>query len=205
VARQVICISRARGAYGEEVGQLVAAKLGFRHVDEEIVAQAAARENVEPEAVADVERRRSLIERLLSGLAASGAEAYVAPLPVELTVDGEHYRELIREAIAETASQDKVVIVSHAASYALTGQEGVLRVFVTASSEVRARRLGEAEGLDDEEAKKLVKRSDGNRADYLKRFYEVDEELPTHYDVVVNTDVLTPQGAVAVIVEAAAG
>ena len=40
------------------------------------------------------------------------------------------------------------------------------------------------------------------RRDYLKRFYELDEELPTHYDLVVNTDVLTLEQAAGLVVHA---
>ena len=202
MAGPVICISRARGALGEEVGRLVASQLGLRLVDEEIVAEAAAKENVEPEIVADAEQRKSLVQRLLMGLAASGAEAYVAPVQSEI-LERERYRELIREAIVQTADEGDVVIVAHAASYPLAGREGLLRVLVTASDDRRARRLAEEEDLDIDEAEKLRKRSDGNRADYLKRFYDVDEELPTDYDLVVNTDQLTPEQAAAIVARAA--
>jgi cytidylate kinase len=68
---------------------------------------------------------------------------------------------------------------------------------------VRAKRLAEEEGVDAEEGERVRKRSDGNRADYLKRFYDVDDELPEHYDVVVNTDELTPEQAAAVVAAAA--
>jgi cytidylate kinase-like protein len=201
MARRVICISRARGALGEQVGQAVAQRLGLRIVDEEIVADAAAKEDVDPDLVADAEQRKSLVHRILMGLAASGAEAYVAPVQSEI-LERERYRELIREAIVQTAAEGDVVIVAHAASYPLAGEEGVLRVLVTGSPEVRARRLSEEEGVDEEEGEKIRKRSDGNRADYLRRFYDVDEELPTHYDVVVNTDELTPEQAAAAVAAA---
>ena len=200
MASRVICISRARGALGEQVGTLVASQLGYRYIDEEIISQAAARENVDPGALADAERRKSFVTRLLTQFAAAGASAYVAPLPVD---DEDHYRELIREAIAETAAQGDAVIVSHAASYALVGQDDLLRVFVTASPAVRGRRLAEAGEVAEADAGKEIERSDGNRADYLKRFYDVDRELPTHYDVVVNTDRLTAEQAAALVAHAA--
>jgi cytidylate kinase len=41
---------------------------------------------------------------------------------------------------------------------------------------------------------------DAGRADYSKRFYGIDRELPTHFDVVVNTDILTPHDAANIIV-----
>jgi hypothetical protein len=47
MARTVVCISHAAGAGGEEVGRLVAERLGFLYVNEEIVARAAAKGGVE--------------------------------------------------------------------------------------------------------------------------------------------------------------
>ena len=199
--RRVICISRARGALGEEVGRIVAERLGLRYVDEEIVARAAAQENVDPALVANAERRKSLVSRLLEGFAVGSASGYVVPQEL---IETDHYRELIRDTLVETAGQGNVVIVAHAASFALAPWDDVLRVLVTASAAVRARRLAVAGSLPEAETAKEIRRSDANRADYLRRFYDVGEELPTHYDLVVNTDALTAERAAA-IVEVAAG
>jgi hypothetical protein len=198
--RRVICISRARGALGEEVGELVAKRLGLRYVDEEIVARAAARENVDPDLIADAERRKSLVTRILESFALGGAPGYVTPHEL---LETDHYRELIRDTLVETARQGNCVIVAHAASFALPPGSEVLRVLVTASPELRARRLAEAGATGDEEPAKVVRQSDENRADYLRRFYDVDEELPTHYDVVVNTDTLTAEQAAEIVATAA--
>ena len=86
---------------------------------------------------------------------------------------------------------------------ALGGRDGVLRVLVTASPETRARRVGDAAGLDERQAGRMVKDADAARADYLKRFYKVERELPTHYDLVVNTDVLGEEQAASLVVHAA--
>ncbi len=59
--------------------------------------------------------------------------------------------------------------------------------------------------MSDKEAEKLVARGDANRADYIKRFYQVAAELPTHYDIVLNTDRLAVDEAVEIIVRAASG
>jgi cytidylate kinase len=40
-------------------------------------------------------------------------------------------------------------------------------------------------------------------AAYLKTFYDVEREVPTHYDLVVNTEVLDPDEAADVIAGAA--
>jgi cytidylate kinase len=212
----VVCLSRTLAAGGEDIGRQVAARLGFHYVDEEIVLKAAEKENVDAQTVADAERRQTLIERLLEGIAATpldpiesglihpAAVATGLELSTALPTQGrEHYRELIRTVIHETAAQGKVVIVAHGAAMALAGTPGLLRVLVTASADTRAQRLAATGEMDHDKARKEVKRSDGDRRDFFKRFYSITEELPTHYDLVVNTDVLSPSQAVNSIVAAA--
>ncbi len=50
-----------------------------------------------------------------------------------------------------------------------------------------------------------MKDADANRRDYLKRFYDVAEERPTDYDVVINTDVLSPEQTADLVSRAASG
>jgi cytidylate kinase len=191
VAVSAVCISRAIGAEGEEVGRLVADALGFRYVDEEILLAAAEKEGLDPEHLAKVERSRTGFSRLEVDIVTGGAFDAIQ-------------RSLIRAAIHEMAAAGKVVIVAHAASLALAGDDRVLRVLVTASPEVRARRLLQTEQLDEREAAKRIDRSDKERAAYIKRFYGVDRELPSNYDLVVSTDRLSPSDACTLVLDAAA-
>jgi cytidylate kinase len=81
----------------------------------------------------------------------------------------------------------------------------VLRVLVTASPETRRDRTATSLGIEAGEADKLIKRGDTNRADYIKRFYGIGSERPTHYDLVVNTDRISPEQSAELIVSAAQG
>ena len=120
-------------------------------------------------------------------------------------VSSEAVRSLIRDAIEETADRGDVVIVSHGASFALSRRPNVLRVLLTASPETRMGRLLESQGLDPNAARKAIKDADAARSDYLRRFYGVETELPTHYDLVVNTDILSVEQAAVVIAQGASG
>ena len=205
----VVCISHAAGAGGEEVGRLVAERLGFLYVDEEIVARAAAKGGVEPAEVASEERRKSLAARVLNAIAQGGGETWAmgggVPLGAGDEPSSEDIRALIRETIEQTAARRNSIIVAHAASHAVGHGPGVLRVLVTASPDTRAARVAGVERLDQARAVRAVKDSDAGRADYLKRFYDVGEELPTHYDLVVNTDTLSIEQAAELISQAASG
>ena len=203
----VVCISHAAGAGGEEVGRLVADRLGYLYVDEEIVARAAAKGGLDAADVADEERRKSFAVRCLNALAQGGGEAWAMGTTGAITnwdePDSDDIRSLIRETIEQTAARGKAVIVAHAASYAIGRRDTALRVLVTASPETRAGRVAEAEGVDQAGAERALKESDAGRADYLKRFYGVRNESPTHYDLVVNTDALTAEQTADLISRAA--
>jgi hypothetical protein len=192
-----------------EIAQGVAERLGFSLVDEEIIMRAAAEAKVEPHVVADVERRRSFMDRMLDTLASgsdgsayvfAGGGGFVAPEGIALD---DQLRELIRTAIEETADRGSAVIVAHAASHALAEREDVLRVLATASHEVRVERVAAERELSRSDAAGAVERSDAGRSDYLRRFYGEKTELPTHYDVVVNTDRVSPADAAALVALAA--
>ncbi len=204
----VVCVSHATGAGGNEVGRLVAERLGFRYVDEDLVSQAALRGGVDPSEIADEERRKSWLARVLDDLAVGGGEAWAMTGfgsygAVEVATTSDELRAYIREAIEETAGHGKAVIVAHAASHALAGRQDALRVLVTASAATRAGRVAEAEKLDETQAARAIKDADAGRADYLRRFHAVEQELPTQYDLVLNTDQFSPEQAAALISEAA--
>ena len=223
----MICISCPDGAAGEEVGRLVADRVGLRLLDEEIVVRAAREAGVASHVVADAEQRKSLVGRVLKEILA-GSPGGSSPLGAASragragalheshdvrgsvrtagspTLQSDDFRGLIRTAIEETATECDCVIVAHAASVALSTRAGTLRVLVTASPETRSSRLAHANGIDERAATKLVEESDAARADYLKRFYGLRAEPPTLYDLVLNTDRLSPEQAALLIAEAAA-
>ncbi len=161
--------------------------------------------------IEDVERRQSFMSRLLESLERGAAldamdpEGLPHPDIVEaaLELTKQDYRGLIREVIVETADRGEVVIVAHAASMALAGRDSLLRILVTASDETRAERLATAGGLSEADSVKMVRETDRARADYFKRFYRISHEDVTHYDLVINTDTLSIDQAVAVIASAA--
>lgn len=208
--RTLICVSHCDGAGGDEVARLVADQLGLRYVDEEIVSAAADRAGAAPQLVADAEQRQPLLRRVLDELGATGASAMVAaggfppPVPHELPPPrGDELRRFIADAIEAVAAEGHVVIGAHGASFALGARDDLLRVFVTAPASARARRLASERGVEASEAERQIRAADKTRADYLRRFYDIDREAPTHYDLVVNTEGLSPDEAARIVVRAA--
>ena len=184
----VICISHVEGAEGGTVGRAVAEKLGYAFADDAIVSEAARAAGIFAESVSYAERKDA--KRSIE----------VDFGRVEKT---ETLRELIKSAIDSAAERGKIVITSHAASYALADREDVLRVLVTAPDETRVARYAETEGVDAKRAAKELEESDEGRSAYLQRFYGVKNEQPTDYDLVLNTEKLGADAAAALIAAAA--
>lgn len=205
--RRVICIARLQGAGGADISRAVAEALGYRLVDEEILLRAAESQGVTVDELQGAERRSSVVSRLLDGLAfGAAADMYTGvAMPVSFTAyhDPRSLRALIQTSIQETAESHDVVIVSHAASFALAGRAEVLRVLVTASPATRIARIAEADSLDHKHAAKVVADDDLGRAAYLKRFYDISDELPSHYDIVLNSDSLPAEVIADLVVRAA--
>lgn len=200
---RVVTLSHATGAGGETIGRTVAKNLGFDYLDEEIIKLAAQKEGLDAAVVADAERRRSFLERLLAGLGEPVMmDAYVGS-PEAIMTRSESLRTVITEAIHETAARGQAVIVSHAASIPLAGRRDVLRVLITASADTRAQRVTRDGRSGTSDAARFIRDNDAGRADYFQRFYRIERELPTHYDLVINTDALTADEATDIIVAAA--
>ena len=71
-------------------------------------------------------------------------------------------------------------------------------MLVTASPETRVARLM-ALGRGTTAAHRLIEESDASRADFLRRFYQLEEETPTHYDLIINTDHISAEAAADMI------
>jgi hypothetical protein len=206
MAMPVITVARTLGAQGEDVGRIVAKELGYRYADDEIISTAAERAGVSAETVERAEHRQGLIGRILetmAGLPMEPSVYYVQALSAPRDAVPAGYDELIRDVIMQTANAGNVVIVAHGAGICLAQMVGALRVFVTASPEIRAERLALVAKADIDKARKAVASSDADRADFLKRFYNLKHEDETNYDLVLNTDRVTPEKAAALVLAAA--
>jgi len=195
---RAIALSQVDGSGAESIGREVAQQLGFGYLNEAIVAQVAKDYGVDPAIVTEAEQRKSFFLRVVE-MAARGAPD-VMPDPPNYTVNQpDTLLSLIQDAVRDAADRGSVVLVAHAACYACAGRPDVLRVGITAPLAARASRVASAFGISDKEAAKTLRRSDAARASYLKRVYGVGTESPTDYDVVINTERLTPDAAADLI------
>ena len=81
--KRVVCISRTLGAGGEQIAHDVATRLGYRYIDEEIIAIAAEKAGVSQAQIEKAEQSQPLVARILDTLASTPIvtdSGYIAPL-----------------------------------------------------------------------------------------------------------------------------
>src|SRR5581483_1566511 len=109
MACSVVCISHTTGSGGDEIGGQVAEQLGYLYVDEDIVANAAAQSGLDPDDVADEERRKSYARRVLETLAEGGGDPWMLTATAGMeVVRPADIRALIRETVVQTAQRGNV-------------------------------------------------------------------------------------------------
>lgn len=201
----LITIARQYGAGGSEVAQRVAATLGWRVVDNDLVEQVAARAGLPAEEVARLdERGPSFIERLARSLVAAtpelfspGGAATRGAMPEFQEADLVRITETV---VAEIAAQGNVVFVGRATPAVLATERDALHVRVVAPRNYRTEVIARRLGCTSAEAAKAVDETDARRARYYRQYYGRDWEEASNYHLVLNTAALGLDGAAEVIV-----
>ncbi len=164
----VITISRQLGSGGAFLGQQLAEQLGILYLDRQIVINAAKELNVlEQELESRDEKKTSVWNSMLQSFACHPSGIYYAPPEICIPSDLELYKAE-SEFIQEVAKKHSAVIIGRGGSYLLRDHPRHFSVFLHADPAFRQQRVEELYKLSPPEAKKLILRSDQERADYLK-------------------------------------
>lgn len=178
----IITISREMGSGGIPIAHKAAEKLGYTLIDGEAIMKAALSRGLTPEAVEKADEK---------------PPAFIDKEDQEIEADL-HKIELF---ILEAALKGNVIIYGRGGQDLLREVQSVFRVRIIAPFELRVERWAEREWLDPDLARKLVRRSDQQRAGFIKYYFDRDWEDPLGYDLVINTERLTEDTAVKLICE----
>ncbi len=182
----IVTIAHETGSGGPEIGTALAERLGYRYVDREMIVEAARQYGVVEEKLTQLdETKPSLLERF--------------------DVETRHFITVIQSAVYDVAEQDSVVINSRGGQILLRGIAHVLRVRVIAPFDLRVKRVMKkmtgqmGESVDVRTTAEMVRRSDHEKHGRMRYLYDVDWSDPSLYDLVFNTEKLTTEAAVDMI------
>ena len=168
----ILTISREYGSGGREIGRAVAAALGYRYEDRRTVLAGLRETHPRWERWGEEydEHRPSLWERCDWSF-----RGYVA---------------LMQRILLEAAARDRVVIVGRGGNFLLAGVPTALRIRIVASHAARIERIMEREPLDRDNVRRLIWRTDRDRAGFIRAVYRRDWQDPAAFDRNYDTGLL---------------
>ncbi|MEA3545285.1 MAG: cytidylate kinase family protein [Thermodesulfobacteriota bacterium] len=179
----IITISREMGSGGIPIVHQVAEELGYTLVDGDVIKEAAENYDLSQEALQQIDEK---------------PPAFVENLDRQIELN----MSRIQLIVLEQALQGDVVIYGRGGQDLLPDITSVLRVRVIAPFEERVERWAQREWIDPDLARSLVRKSDQQRAGFIKYYFDRNWTNPIEYDMVINTTRVSVEMATKLIVEA---
>ena len=186
----IITFGRQHGSRGYLIAQQLAAQLGCRYFDKEILERAAENSHFSREILKSYDEQRVF--------------PYFIPAAGSLELGGD-FRLNMRlanaefDAIRELAEEGDAVFMGRCADYVLRDRPDLVRVFITAERDFRVQTVVENSDLTAEQAKKLIKSVDKDRASYYSYYTDQTWGDAACYDLSLNVTRIPVEGAVRII------
>ncbi len=196
----IITIERRYASGGNEIGKRLAAALGYKLYDRNILMEAAQKLDIPFFKIEGLEESSSgnvllnLSRTPLGGL--SGNKDL--PLADKLFLEE-------KRIIEEAAKEGNCVIVGRASGYILREMENSLRVFIYADHEKRIQRAIEKEGIQKAEAENALKKNDKRRRNFYNSVTNQEWSDPKCYEMYLNAGKLGIDLCVRLLMETAKG
>jgi cytidylate kinase len=185
---KIVTIEREYGCGGGEIAQLLAKQLGWRLWDQ-LLTEEIARLAECPKAVVEVREERTdpLYYRLFKSFLRGSYEGSINAHKLKV-VDSESILKFTERVVQHAAKTGNSVIVGRGSQQFLRSRQDTLRVFLYAPREEKVRRLV-ARGKSEKEAEELVDTVDGERADFIRKYFHVEWPDRAIYHTMINTTI----------------
>lgn len=164
----VITIGRQYGSAGREIGQKLAADLGIKCYDKEILAVAAKESGLCQELFEthDEKPTNSFLYSLVMDTYSLG---YTSSGFVDMPINHKVFLAQF-DAIKKLAHQESCIIVGRCADYALEEYENAISVFIHAKLDSRIKRIQRLYQMTEDKAKDVINKTDKKRASYYNYY-----------------------------------
>jgi cytidylate kinase len=182
----IVTIEREYGCGGGDIAHLLANRLGWKLWDQRLTEEIARLANC-PKGVVEAreERKDPLYYRLFKSFLRGSYEGSINAPKLNL-VDSETILKTTRRVVEHAAERGNCVIVGRGSQQFLKSRSDTLRVFLYAPREDKVQRLL-TRGKGEKEAEELVDSVDRERADFIKKYFNVEWPDRAIYHSMINT------------------
>lgn len=197
---RVVTLEREYGSGGGDIAAKLASRLGWKLWDQLLTEEIARRMDCDCRAVEEHEEKRDPVYyRLLKAFMKGSFEGSLNAPRLRL-VDTECVREMVQKMLPEIADEGNCVIVGRGSAFYLGKRPDAFHVFVYAPFADRVRRLRSA-GKSEKEATELAETVDRDRADFIKRYFDVDWPGRHRFHMMINS-AIGEEVAVQIVLDA---
>jgi cytidylate kinase len=183
---RLVTIEREYGSGGAEIAAKVAQRLNWKLWDQALTDEIARLLDCPSRTVEEhSERVDSLQYRLFKAFMRGSFEGSLNAPRMKM-VDAECIREIAQRVVLAAAEEGHAVIVGRGSAYHLRDRPDALHVFVYAPFEEKVRRL-RARGKTEAKAIELAETVDRDRAEYIKKSFDVDWPARQFFELMINT------------------
>jgi cytidylate kinase len=183
---RLVTIDREYGCGGSDIARKVADRLGWKLWDHLLTEEIARLMDCPCHAVEQHEEKRdSLQYRLFKAFLRGSFEGSLNAPRLKL-VDADYIRQNAHRVVLSAAEQGRAVIVGRGSAYYLQDRPDAFHVFVYASFEEKVRRL-QAKGKAESEAIDLAETVDRDRAEFIKKYFDVEWPARQLFHLMINT------------------
>ena len=196
---RVITVEREYGSHGAEFAHDLAARLGWRLLDSELVTGAARMAGVDPKTAARFD------ERLDPWYYRYGKMFWQDPVYAPATggdekiFDSERMLELIKAQILEAAKEGNCVLVGRGSACALAGRPGCFHIFVYATAKAKLHWFARSFPQQAQHAEQHLASVDKHRAQVIREFYQQEWCSRRLYHMLLNSCIGTEAMIAAVM------
>jgi hypothetical protein len=190
----IINVGRQFGSGGRLVALALGRKLGIPVYDQELIAKAAEQSGFSKELFANSDEKRNLLA-LSSFIVDVGrfgsADNYMSDNQLFV---------IQSNVIRSLADNGPAIFIGRCSDYILRDRK-CLDVFVTATDEVRIKRIAERMNITPEQADSLMRKKDRTRETYYNYYTFGNWGVASNYDLCVDSSVLGIEGTADMIID----
>ncbi len=193
MAGMIVSIGRQFGSGGHEVGRRLAAELGIKLYDKELLKMVAKESNICEQVLEDYDEKptNSLLYSIVM-------DVYPSMNYIGNTLSQQIYQAQY-DTIRRLADKGSCVIIGRGADYILRDHPNMTSVFIHASMDFRARRVAEFEKVSLDKAKDMATKADKKRASFYN--FQTDKKwgAAASYNLSLDSGDLGLEGCVKLI------
>jgi len=195
----ILTVSRQFGAGGRTLGKLVARRMEYTLVDEDIVGMIAERARVSDNWVRSIEKEAG--GSLLRFMNYIVSPRYINRILVDTRgyIDEEVYVNTLYEVINEIARENNSVIVGRGGQYVLRDHPDAFHVLLIANLNDRIRFMINNYQLKEEQATTVIRVREKRRVNLYRKFGKENYNQPELYNMVLNMSRLSMDKAVDIV------